>query len=80
MADFDLVFQRMEEINNSWRQQSEEREEQLVNSIIQSNATMVSVLLEGIRSQRPAVAPHPQSPQTRPRRRTHAWTLLWLCL
>ncbi|XP_058509427.1 uncharacterized protein LOC131475368 [Solea solea] len=60
--NMDTLFQRLEEINTSLRQhlrESGEREERLVQRIIDSNASLVSALLEGIQSLRPPTHPHP---------------------
>lgn len=62
----ELLFDRMQQMQNAWMeqiQQSQEREERLVNSILQSNATVVSALMEGIRSLRSSMPPNPVQAQ-----------------
>ncbi|AWP16893.1 Hypothetical protein SMAX5B_016917 [Scophthalmus maximus] len=61
-AIMDCFFDRMQEMQNSFIQQfqqSLERLERLVNNTMDSNACMVTALVEGIRSLRPPV---PQPP------------------
>ncbi|XP_024132497.1 uncharacterized protein LOC112149189 [Oryzias melastigma] len=56
-SDLEQLFQRMQQMQNTWMeyiQQSQEREERLVNSILQSNASVVSALVETIHSLRPS--------------------------
>ncbi|XP_051524509.1 uncharacterized protein LOC127423880 [Myxocyprinus asiaticus] len=59
-AQMESFFERMLQMQNSWIaaqcQQSQEREERLVSSIMESNNKIVSTLMEGIRSLQPSLA------------------------
>ncbi|XP_041843775.1 uncharacterized protein LOC121641605 isoform X2 [Melanotaenia boesemani] len=63
-SDVELLIHRMQQMQKTWMEQiqrSHEREERLVSSILQSNETVVSALMEGIRSLRSPMPPN--SPQ-----------------
>lgn len=71
VSDMDHFLKQMRQMQNAWMeqfQQSQEREERLVHSILQSNASLVSTLMEGIRSLQRSVPPTSSSQQTEPRR------------
>ncbi|XP_028316542.1 uncharacterized protein LOC114471808 isoform X2 [Gouania willdenowi] len=60
--EYDPVLRYLKDMNKLWTQQlqrSEEREERMLDRIIESNATAVSQLLECIRSLQPSLAPQP---------------------
>ncbi|KAM9321785.1 uncharacterized protein KZ484_021858 isoform 1-T2 [Pholidichthys leucotaenia] len=65
-ADLELFFQRMQQMQNSWMEQiqrSQEREERLLSSILESNERVMSALMEGIHSLRnPAPPAQSQGP------------------
>ncbi|KAM9723948.1 uncharacterized protein ACNS7B_019185 isoform 2-T2 [Menidia menidia] len=60
-SDVEKLISTMQQMQRTWMeqiQQSHEREERLVNSILQSNAIMVSTIMEGIRSLRSSMSPN----------------------
>lgn len=51
VSDMEQLLDRMQQMQNTWMeqiQQSQSREEGLINGILQSNATVASALMEGI--------------------------------
>ncbi|XP_051579612.1 fibronectin type 3 and ankyrin repeat domains 1 protein-like isoform X1 [Myxocyprinus asiaticus] len=63
-ADMERFFERMRQMQNSWMseqlQQSQEREERLVTTILESNNKVVSTIMETIHSLQPSTAATPQ--------------------
>ncbi|XP_072314095.1 uncharacterized protein [Eucyclogobius newberryi] len=65
VAHIDLMLERMDRLEAAWMlqsQQSQEREERMINSILDSNERMLSAVMDGIRSFQ---QPMPMAPASR---------------
>lgn len=52
-ADVEVFLRRMQQMQNTWMQQilqRQKREERLVSSILESNASVLSALMDGVHS------------------------------